>query len=459
MEKYAGEKAREMLLAGAIEESSLEKLNEWAASREGAESDINHLFLRQLPGWNNGYAGEGTFNSALHFACWKGSSREFVERLLEFGADIRQKSQLGGYYPIHLASFSGNIELVNLLLDREGSELVNLKDQRGLSPLHWSARGGSRDIVKLLIKRGSVGLHDRDVLKRSPLQLAASNGRYEVVEELLDCGANMFEKEINGYTPLHAAAQYGRTNVVELLIARGAYIGDRAEKGFTPTHLAAQSCSAAPEDRLATVTLLLDRGANIREVDDFKYTPLLWASQQGNVEIISLLLDRGSDIHEKDKHGRTSFMLAALKGHRNVVKLLIERGSEINTREVISESSALHHASCYSHTDVMELLIDSGLDPNTKNKQGKLPLHLCCHHGAPGCMESIQLLLSRGSYLHDLDNMQFTAHRWAKFRNLPIVCDVLERWPVSMVIIVLQELFVYNQIDITSFIDFYQFFE
>ena len=56
-------------LYAAVEEGSLEKLNEAAAS--GA--DVNFLSDKRLPGWKEEYMQKGTGNSALHLACWLGS--------------------------------------------------------------------------------------------------------------------------------------------------------------------------------------------------------------------------------------------------------------------------------------------------------------------------------------------------------------------------------------------------
>ena len=126
-------------LYAAVEEGSLEKLNEAAAS--GA--DVNFLSDKRLPGWKEEYVQKGTGNSALHLACWLGLDRAIIDRLLELGSDVHLKSLDDGYSPIHTATIHGKVELVGLLLDKGCNP--NTKDNFGYTPLMWRNCLGSRD--------------------------------------------------------------------------------------------------------------------------------------------------------------------------------------------------------------------------------------------------------------------------------------------------------------------------
>ena len=56
---------------------------------------------------------------------------------------------------------------------------------------------------------------------------------------MLDCGADIHEKDQYGDTPLHSAADHGQTEVVALLLKNGADINAEDDLGNTPLHLAA----------------------------------------------------------------------------------------------------------------------------------------------------------------------------------------------------------------------------
>jgi ankyrin repeat protein len=53
-----------------------------------------------------------------------------------------------------------------------------------------------------------------------------------------------------------------------------------------------------------------------------KFTALILASEQGNIDIVKLLLDNGADVNAKTTSGRTALIWARENRHENIVKLL-----------------------------------------------------------------------------------------------------------------------------------------
>ena len=80
------------------------------------------------------------------------------------------------------------------------------------------------------------------------LHMAAAEGHTEVVELLLDKGADVGTKGRMGATALHLAAMMGRKSVVELLVARGADIHGKTDQGKTPLHR--KKCPLTGVDRV-----------------------------------------------------------------------------------------------------------------------------------------------------------------------------------------------------------------
>jgi hypothetical protein len=137
---------------------------------------------------------------------------------------------------------------VNVYFDDDPNDGIFFKN----TPLHIAAANGDQDIVELLIDAGadlnavsSAGFQDHVV----PLYEAAFNGHKDIVELLLDKGA-----DINGQgTALHAAVNQNHKDIVELLIQRGADVNSlQTYSGLTPLDL------AMDED---IENLLLDAGA------------------------------------------------------------------------------------------------------------------------------------------------------------------------------------------------------
>ena len=108
-------------------------------------------------------------------------------------------------------------------------------------------------------------------LRRTPLYIAAYNGYWPVVDQLIAAGAALDQADVNGRTPLYAAAAcevMGREVVVERLLAAGAAV-DQADKwGQTPL------LGASRKGRKAVVELLLAAGATVDQAANDGRTPL-----------------------------------------------------------------------------------------------------------------------------------------------------------------------------------------
>jgi len=121
-----------------------------------------------------------------------------------------------GWTPLHLASFFGNIMLVEyLVMSRADISAVsrnNLKNQ----PLNAAAVSNQTDIAKLLIKNGTdVNFAQHGGI--TPLHAAAHNGNEELVQILLAHGADPNAKDEKGETPIDKAAQRRHVNIVSIL--------------------------------------------------------------------------------------------------------------------------------------------------------------------------------------------------------------------------------------------------
>ena len=108
---------------------------------------------------------------------------------------------------IHEATWTGNIELIKQLIDSNID--VNVKRDRGETPLH----------------------------------IAAIFSRYEIAKLLISKGAYVNAMNDDGFTPLHEAAYSftggsGPIRTIELLISKGADVNSKSESGGTPLDIA-----------------------------------------------------------------------------------------------------------------------------------------------------------------------------------------------------------------------------
>jgi hypothetical protein len=124
---------------------------------------------------------------------------------------------------VHLATYFGLKEAMIALLKNRHD--LDYKDTYGQTPLSWAARNGHEEVVELLLEKGA----ELESYGRTPLSWAAWNGHEAVVE-----GA---ELESYSRTPLSWAARNGHKAVVELLLEKGAELETKDTYGLTPRYM------------------------------------------------------------------------------------------------------------------------------------------------------------------------------------------------------------------------------
>jgi len=195
---------------------------------------------------------------------------------------------------------------------------------------------------------------------------AADKGDSEVVEALLDSGADINARDERNQTALHQAANRGHTPIVKLLLERGSDVNAKNLFGQTPL--------LAPVYRgsLDTVRALLGAGADVDSRFGFNgQTPLL-AVSTGKAEVVEALLEGGADVNAKgEAYHETALMLASITGNKATVQALLENGADVMA-EATNGRTALMMAETFGHTEIVKLLQDAGAPGETS--KALLPL-------------------------------------------------------------------------------------
>ncbi|KAF7593130.1 hypothetical protein BBP40_012009 [Aspergillus hancockii] len=126
--------------------------------------------------------------SALWQATEKGNA-ETLRKLFEYcpriaGYDIQYAIRSpNGLTPMSAAAYSGNAEVVRILLDNGFDP--GAPDINGYTPLSWAARYGHAAVITVLLG-SSIDPDQKDVFGRSPISWAAEYGHVDAVKVLLD---------------------------------------------------------------------------------------------------------------------------------------------------------------------------------------------------------------------------------------------------------------------------------
>ena len=197
--------------------------------------------------------------------------------------------------------------------------LVNQYDSQGFTAVHWAAKKGDVDLLRLLYGSGAaLNLPALTEDKMLPIHWASSDGRIGAIRFFLDHKQDVNAQDNNGCTPVVIAAQHNKANAVAFFVKNGADMTLTDKDGDSALHWAAY------KGWLELVGLLsYCIPAEINRGDTWGHTPLHLAATKGHVEVAEyLLLDCRADAACQDKNGSTALDLSVKKNEANVEWML-----------------------------------------------------------------------------------------------------------------------------------------
>ncbi|XP_033229226.1 ankyrin-3-like [Belonocnema kinseyi] len=298
---------------------------------------------------------------ALHLAVDKGS-HEIVDLLLQYKANPNAVVEVTGMTALIMAAEQDHIEIFQLLL-RYGAQ-PDAKDKQNRTALHWATNNGSLTLVTALLKSGC-----------------------EVT--------SLFSQEGEaGYTPLHIAVDKGYPDFVRLFLDAGVSVNLTTKGGFMPLHLAAE------RGNLTMVKLLLEYDADpSAEGATFIETPLFFAAQAGNAQIVEILSEISPNRKDEWVEGYFSLFIAAYQGHEAIVKKLLKKKVDPNAM-IRNALTPLTAAAQQGHKKIVNILLrhKAKVNPNADDGEEEnrflTPLMAAC---LSGYEEIVQILLRRGA--------------------------------------------------------------
>uniref|UniRef100_A0A9J7XPX2 Ankyrin repeat and KH domain containing 1 n=1 Tax=Cyprinus carpio carpio TaxID=630221 RepID=A0A9J7XPX2_CYPCA len=357
-------------------------------------------------------------NRSLAEACSDGDVNA-VRKLLDEGRSVNEHTEEGESL-LCLACSAGYYELAQVLLAMH----ANVED-RGIkgdiTPLMAAASGGYVDIVKLLLVHGA-DVNAQSSTGNTALTYACAGGFLDVVKVLLKEGANIEDHNENGHTPLMEAASAGHVEVSRVLLEYGAGINTHSNE-FKESALTLACYKGTSSDVCAGLLRHYSRacfvGAQVNMPADSFESPLTLAACGGHVELAALLIERGANLEEVNDEGYTPLMEAAREGHEEMVALLLAQGANINAQTEETQETALTLACCGGFLEVADFLIKAGAD-----------IELGCstplmEAAQEGHLELVKYLLAAGANVHATTATGDTALTYACENGHTDVADVL----------------------------------
>lgn len=240
------------------------------------------------------------------------------------------------------------------------------------TPLHLCCQWGLEQVVQTLIEHGA-DVNAQDAEGKTPVHVAIQNQHSQIISLLL-CHPNidLNKRDKRGLTPFATALTVRNNKAAQAILERLPKAAEQYDnKGRNFLHTAIQKNDM--ESILFLLSIQVDVNSRIHDVT--QTPPLHLAAMSGNEMLVRSLILAGARVNDTDANRNTALHIAAKAGHATVVSALLQ--NNINFDAVNADGdNALHVAVREGHVSVVRtLLTECTLDAEAVNLKGRNPLH------------------------------------------------------------------------------------
>lgn len=300
------------------------------------------------------------------FLAVEAGAQDRVRLLLALNADPNAKDLRGDTPVFWAATQNLNDATLRMLLGAGGNP--NCANADGVTALWLAAHGGRTTIVRALIAAGAdpdrlSGLDTaRPDLHTTPVHAATENRHFNTVLALAQAGANLEVADAWGRTPLTVAIACKSLETVLMLLEH------RADPNRTNARCRYPLAIAALEGTTAIACALLEHGAAPggplpAPASTPVSTPVHYAAERGDTELLRVLLDAGAAPDALTRHGETPMHLAARCVQIDAVRALLHAGADPETPDAYGWTPLANAAKRGDDRMVKTLVFECGADP------------------------------------------------------------------------------------------------
>lgn len=398
------------------------------AASKGAVESVKLLLKR---GANPALADVAGFTALL--TAVENGHAQVVEALIPV-SNINHQS-VDGRSALMLAT-AAPIEIFEMLMKR--SPILTAKDKNQATALHFAAIEGNVEACKRLLAAGAnpsaaslngppfsaalLGLHLNNprVQEEIAANLASAKSpfRYnkkakdpKAFHEILGMLMKFADVSFRGESgqALHLAAAYGTSNIVDQLLDKGADIRGRDRFGNSAMHLAALNASDP-----GVMGAMLRRTPGVNFQNSNAQTPLLLAIITNNLPVVKMLIGAGADVNLAGPRLVTPLHLSTVWPDTEILRLLLEKRADPKRRD-LEGSTPLASACLAENLEAVKLLLPV-CNPNEGDFKST-PLAAAVHRDN---IEVFKLLLANGAAIKRDFGRGMNLCRFARSREIAV---------------------------------------
>ncbi|XP_071092312.1 protein phosphatase 1 regulatory subunit 16A-like isoform X1 [Haliotis cracherodii] len=241
---------------------------------------------------------------------------------------------------------------------------IRVKFISSIALLESAARNDIEEVRNLLQTKTDPNVTNEDGL--TALHQCCIDDNTELLQLLLDHGANVNAKDSELWTPLHAAATCGHVHLCKQLIDRGAELLAVNADGNMPYDI------CEDEETLDYIeTQMSMRGITQEQIDETRL-----ATEKRMLDDLKAAGNERRALEHRLDDGVTPLHIAAANGYIEVADYLLTNHVAINMRDDDSWQP-IHAAAYWGQPEILELLVQNGADLDAKTRNGETAFDLC----------------------------------------------------------------------------------
>ena len=194
--------------------------------------------------------------------------------------DITTSNQPGTLFSVNYGSYQAD--------DRSGfiaEAAEKVQKRANFKALVRATKNNQADVVRDILDLDNTIINNTKKEGESSLMIAVKRGHYEVVEVLMEWGADVVHLNEDGWSALLIGCETGNSQIVALLLNNyGTNVNQRNTEGVFPLYMA---CEKNHKDIVNLLLGSIDIDINMKFRD--KHTPLMKAEEEGFDEIVDML--------------------------------------------------------------------------------------------------------------------------------------------------------------------------